>query len=153
MLRLKYYISKFIRIFGYEVRRPSSMSSSVKEPFYHFRKLLDKPHPVIFDIGAYVGDTIEQFKSSFPESFIHAFEPFDQSFSILQNRFQKIKKISLNNIALGDSSLSNVKMYITQNKGSSSLLQPIKDANQFWEVKIKLMLVGGETQEHFHYIH
>ena len=24
-------------------------------------------------------------------------------------------------------------MYITQNKGSSSLLQPIKDANQFWK--------------------
>ena len=24
-------------------------------------------------------------------------------------------------------------MYITRNKGSSSLLQPIKDANQFWE--------------------
>ena len=65
MLRLKYYISKFIRIFGYEVRRLSSMSSSVKEPFYHFRKLLDKPNPVIFDIGAYVGDTIKQFKSSF----------------------------------------------------------------------------------------
>ena len=133
MLRLKYYISKFIRIFGYEVRKHSSMSSSVKEPFYHFRKLLDKPHPVIFDIGAYVGDTIKQFKSSFPESYIHAFEPFDESFAILKNQYQKIEKLYLNNIALGDSPLSNAKMYITQNKGSSSLLQPIKDANQFWE--------------------
>ena len=133
MIKLKYFISKLIRICGYEVRRHSSTSSSVKEPFYHFRKLLEQPQPVIFDIGAYVGDTIKQFKSSFPESYIHAFEPFDESFSILKNRFQKTENLLLNNIALGNSPLSDAKMYITRNKGSSSLLQPIKDANQFWE--------------------
>ena len=133
MIKLKTYISKIIGIFGYEVRRHSSTSSSVKEPFYHFRKLLEQPQPVIFDIGAYIGDTIKQFRSSFPESYIHAFEPFDESFSILKNRFQNREKLLLNNIALGDSPLSGTKMYITQNKGSSSLLQPIKDANQFWE--------------------
>ena len=64
----------------------------------------------------------------------------------MQNRFQKIKKISLNNIALGDSSLSNVKMYITQNKGSSSLLQPIKDANKFW--KGNPLLIQKEVKVH-----
>ena len=133
MIKLKFYISKFIRIFGYEVRRHSSTSSSVKEPFYHFKKLSEKPKPVIFDIGAYVGDTIKQFKTSFPESYIHAFEPFDESFSILKNRFQKTEKLFLNNIAVGESSVSDAKMYITQNKGSSSLLKPTKDANQFWE--------------------
>ena len=101
MLKLKNYISKFIRIFGYEIRRHSSTSASVKEPFYHFRELLDEPQPVIFDIGAYVGDTIKQFKSSFPESYIHAFEPFDESFAILKNQYQKIEKLYLNNIALG----------------------------------------------------
>ena len=100
MIKLKTYISKIIGIFGYEVRRHSSTSSSVKEPFYHFRKLLEQPQPVIFDIGAYIGDTIKQFRSSFPESYIHAFEPFDESFSILKNRFQNREKLLLNNIAL-----------------------------------------------------
>ena len=133
MLKLKDYISKFIRIFGYEVRRHPSTSYSVKEPFYHFRKLLHKQQPVIFDVGAHVGDTIEQFRSSFPESYIHAFEPLNESFSILKNRFRKTEKLFLNEVAIGNSLLSNSNMYVTQNKGSSSLLKPIEDANQFWE--------------------
>ena len=133
MFKIKKLISKLLGYFGYEIQRHSSVSSSVKEPFYHFRNLLDNPQPLIFDVGAYVGDTIEQFKLSFPESYIHAFEPFDESFSLLKNRFQKTDKIFLNNTAIGDRSLSNTKMYITQNKGSSSLLQPAKDANEHWE--------------------
>ena len=122
-----------LRFFGYEIQRHSSVSLSVKEPFYHFRNLLNNSQPVIFDIGAYVGDTIKQFNSSFPECYIHAFEPFDDSFSFLKNRFKKTDKIFLNNIAVGDRSLGNIKMYITQNKGSSSLLQPTIDANEFWD--------------------
>ena len=133
MYKIKKIISKTLRFFGYEIQRHSSASLSVKEPFYHFRNLLDNSQPVIFDVGAYVGDTIKKFNSSFPESDIHAFEPFDESFSLLKNRFQKTDKIFLNNIAIGDHSLANMKMYITQNKGSSSLLEPTKDANEFWE--------------------
>tara|TARA_B100000575_G_C23017986_1_gene586255 strand:- start:156 stop:893 length:738 start_codon:yes stop_codon:yes gene_type:complete len=133
MYKIKKIISKTLRFFGYEIQRHSSASLSVKEPFYHFRNLLDNSQPVIFDVGAYVGDTIKKFNSSFPESDIHAFEPFDESFSLLKNRFQKTDKIFLNNIAIGDRSLANMKMYITQNKGSSSLLEPTKDANEFWE--------------------
>jgi FkbM family methyltransferase len=133
MYKIKKIISKLLGFFGYEIQRHSSASLSVKEPFYHFRNLLDNSQPLIFDVGAYVGDTIEQFKLSFPGSYIHAFEPFDESFSFLKNRFQKTDKIFFNNMALGDCSLANNKMYITQNKGSSSLLQPAKGANEFWE--------------------
>ena len=131
--KIKKNISKLLRLLGYEIQRHSSASSNVKEPFYHFRNLLDKPQPVVFDVGAYIGDTIEEFKFSFPEAYIHAFEPFDESFSILKNRFQKTDGLFLNNLAVGNRSLSNANMYITQNKGSSSLLQPDKDANEFWE--------------------
>ena len=133
MNMIKKIISKMLRFLGYEIQRHSSASLSVKEPFYHFRNLVNNSQPVIFDVGAYVGDTIKKFNSSFPESYIHAFEPFYESFSILKNRFQKTDKIFLNNLAIGDCSLANMKMYITQNKGSSSLLQPTKDANEFWE--------------------
>ena len=156
MLKIKKIISKFLRFFGYEIQRHSSVSLSVKEPFYHFRNFLNNSKPVIFDVGAYVGDTIKQFNSSFPESYIHAFEPFDESFSFLKSRFQKTDKIFLNNIAVGDHSLANTKMYITQNKGSSSLLKPTKDANEFWEgnplliqkeVKVQTITIDKYCQE------
>jgi len=157
MLKIKKFVSKLLRFFGYEIQRHSSTSYSLKEPFYHFRNLLDNSQPVIFDVGAYIGDTIEQFKSSFPKSYIHAFEPFDESFSILKNRFQKTEKLFLNNIAVENHSSSNANMYITQNKGSSSLLQPTKGANEFWEgnplstqkeVKVETITIDSYCQKH-----
>ena len=157
MLKIKKFVSKLLRFFGYEIQRHSSTSYSLKEPFYHFRNLLDNSQPVIFDVGAYIGDTIEQFKSSFPKSYIHAFEPFDESFSVLKNRFQKTEKLFFNNIAVENHSSSNANMYITQNKGSSSLLQPTKGANEFWEgnplstqkeVKVETITIDSYCQKH-----
>ena len=157
MCKIKKIISKLLGFFGYEIQRHSSASFSVKEPFYHFRNLIDNSQPLIFDVGAYVGDTIEQFKLSFPESYIHAFEPFDESFSSLKSRFQKTDKIFLNNMAVGDCSLVNTNMYITQNKGSSSLLKPTRGANEFWEgsplstqkeVKVETVTIDSYCQEY-----
>jgi len=157
MFKIKKLISKLLGYFGYEIQRHSSVSFNLKEPFYHFRNLLDNSQPLIFDVGAYIGDTIEQFKLSFPESDIHAFEPFDESFFFLKNRFQKKDKIFFNNMALGDRSLADTKMYITQNKGSSSLLQPAKGANEYWEgnplstqeeIKVKTLTIDSYCQQH-----
>ena len=157
MYKIKKLVSKLLRFFGYEIQRHSSTSYSVKEPFYHFRNLLDNSQPVVFDVGAYIGDTIEQFKFSFPESYIHAFEPFDESFSVLKNRFQKTDKLFFNNIAVENRISSNTNMYITQNKGSSSLLQPTKYANEFWEgnplstqkeVKVETTTIDSYCQKH-----
>lgn len=157
MYKIKKLVSKLLRFFGYEIQRHSSTSYSVKEPFYHFRNLLDNSQPVVFDVGAYIGDTIEQFKSSFPESYIHAFEPFDESFSVLKNRFQKTDKLFFNNVAVENRSSSKANMYITQNKGSSSLLQPTKYANEFWEgnplstqkeVKVETTTIDSYCQKH-----
>ena len=131
---IKKYLSRFLNIFGYEIRKYSYKSSNIKEPFYHFRNFLNNnKKPVIFDVGAYVGDTVDLFKSSFNESCIHAFEPFEKSFHSLNNRFGKTEGIFLNNIALSDFSREKIQMYITKNKGSSSLLKPEKDANTLWE--------------------
>ena len=47
MFKIKKLISKLLGYFGYEIQRHSSVSSSVKEPFYHFRNLLDNSQPLI----------------------------------------------------------------------------------------------------------
>ena len=61
MFKIKKLISKLLGYFGYEIQRHSSESSSVKEPFYHFRNLLDNSQPLIIDVGAYVGNAISLF--------------------------------------------------------------------------------------------
>lgn len=133
MFKMKNYISSLLRKFGYEIQKHSSVSQSLKEPYYHFRDLVNKTQPVIFDVGAHIGDTAEQFRSSFPESWIHTFEPCDQSFMFMEKRFGKMGRTYLNNIAIGDSSKDDVSMYVTHNEGSSSLLKPKESANKFWK--------------------
>lgn len=139
MSEIKNYISKFLRFLGYEVRKHSSVSLNLKEPFYHFRNLIKEPQPVIFDVGAYTGKTARQFKFSFPESSIHVFEPIKESFSIMKNKLQKTDGMFFNNIAIGDSVVEDDTFYITKNKGSSSLLKPEKGANKFWDGNPLLM--------------
>ena len=51
MHKLKNYVSRLLRKFGFEIRRLPSVSQSVKEPFYHFRDLIKETQPVIFDVG------------------------------------------------------------------------------------------------------
>ena len=156
MKKIKNNISKLIKNFGYEIHRTSEKSNSLKEPFYHFRDLINHTQPVIFDVGAFVGDTVEQFKSSFPESWIHAFEPFNESYAILNNRFKNTDRTFSNNFAMGDSLEKDAVMHVTQNIGSSSLLQPTKNANEFWKgsplsvekkVKIKITTIDKYCQK------
>ena len=156
MTKIKNYISGLFRNFGYEIQRHSSASKSIKEPFYHFRDLVKINQPVIFDVGAYIGNTVEQFKSSFPESWIHAFEPFDESFAIMKNRLQKTDRVLLNNIAVGDSFAESDSFFVTENEGSSSLLRPLKSANRFWKgtpllmqekVKVKVSTIDKYCEE------
>lgn len=154
---MKNYISGLLKKFGYEIQRHSSVSQSVKEPFYHFRDLIKEDQPIIFDVGAYVGDTVEQFKFSFPESRIHAFEPFDESFEVMKNRFQKTDSIILNNVGIVDSEKKAGSLYVTKNDGSSSLLKPKKSANKFWvgnplliqkKVEIRVNTIDKYCKEH-----
>jgi FkbM family methyltransferase len=59
--------------------------------------------PVIFDVGANVGQTIADLLLAFPASTIHAFEPGGAAFQQLHQAYSKHQGIYLNNIALGAS--------------------------------------------------
>ena len=50
----------------------------------YFRRLLARPHPVILDVGAHHGESVEFFQSIFPRCEIHSFEPDPQSFVTLR---------------------------------------------------------------------
>src|SRR5437867_13004736 len=65
------------------------------------RKLAATPAPLIFDVGANRGQTIEQFRRYFERPLIHAFEPGRSAFAELQRRSAGISDLVLNNTALG----------------------------------------------------
>jgi FkbM family methyltransferase len=83
---------------GVEVRR----IQYGRDPVRDLKKLLN-PNcvPVVFDVGANRGQSLERFKASFDRPRIHAFEPSPKTFRDLASKFDGVPSLTLNNVALG----------------------------------------------------
>lgn len=57
--------------------------------------------PVIFDVGANIGDTIVRFRDVMKGAKIHAFEPGPDTFRRLQQRCSAMPNVTLNHAAMG----------------------------------------------------
>jgi FkbM family methyltransferase len=83
------------------------------------------PAQTIFDVGANIGQTSVELRKYFPDAFIHAFEPIDTTFSLLEQNLGSDRAIRLNNIALGaETSTKNIKL--APNNCLNSLLNEIE---------------------------
>jgi len=78
-------------------------------------------NPIIFDVGANEGQSIERFKSIFPKSIIHSFEPIKECYEKIIKIYDK-KNIFINNYALGDKDCERF-FYINKNTYTSSFFK------------------------------
>jgi FkbM family methyltransferase len=78
-------------------------------------------NPIIFDVGANEGQSIERFKSIFPKSIIHSFEPIKECYEKIIKIYDK-KNIFINNYALGDKECERF-FYINKNTYTSSFFK------------------------------
>jgi len=69
--------------------------------------------PVIFDVGANVGQTVESFLNIWPKAEIHCFEPMEKAFADLKKFVldQGYDNVVLNNFALSDTRSESKKFY------------------------------------------
>jgi FkbM family methyltransferase len=65
------------------------------------RQQIGRADPVIFDVGANVGQSLTRFRGLFERATIHAFEPDARAFETLQQRFAGVDGVILNPVALG----------------------------------------------------
>ena len=77
--------------------------------------------PIIFDIGANDGQSIERFSSMFPKSTVHSFEPIKECYEKIFNIYNK-KNIIINNFALGEKDCERI-FYINKNSYTSSFFK------------------------------
>lgn len=91
------------------------------------RKLAATERPLVFDIGANRGQTIEHFRNAFTQPVIHAFEPGRDTFANLRRRCAAIPDLHLNNVALGARAESRTFLENTRDD-MSSFLEPSVDA-------------------------
>jgi FkbM family methyltransferase len=63
--------------------------------------LAHKPDPVVFDVGANDGETVQDFLRVFPRARLFAFEPYAGCCAILARKFGTNANVSIQNLALG----------------------------------------------------
>ncbi|MDO8463833.1 MAG: FkbM family methyltransferase [Gallionella sp.] len=75
--------------------------------------LVKSAHPVIFDVGANVGSTLEEFKSWWPVSEIHCFEPQQECWVALEQRADQYAAggVVINKCAAGSVPSDQVTFY------------------------------------------
>lgn len=64
--------------------------------------------PVIFDVGAHHGESIERFKGLYGNAQVHSFEADVDNFKTLQERFSACEGVTLNNFGVGGASGSKI---------------------------------------------
>jgi FkbM family methyltransferase len=88
----------------------STNEERTKEYFEKFNRektlkfLVGNDNPIILDIGANVGKTVDEFKAWWPESVIYCFEPQEECWDELLLREEKFRvgKVYVNKFALGN---------------------------------------------------
>jgi FkbM family methyltransferase len=114
---IKIIIKKILIFFGYET------IVLKKKKFSNIDKILINKitkNPIIFDIGAYNGISIDRFVNLFLNPQIHSFEPNKKIFNQLTLKYSKMKNVKLNNLAVSDKNASKKFFIYTRNEDLSS---------------------------------
>lgn len=107
--------------------------------------------PVIFDVGANIGQSIALFRKAFPQGIIHSFEPNPETFATLRQNWGHDQAVSLHSLAL-NSTAGAVPFFVTNVSEASSLLLPhpklvrLSSGNKYDSRKIE---VEGVTLDRF----
>jgi len=123
---LKKKIKNLLDFFGLEIRKKNKEIKNLSFDEIYKRKI--KKNPIIFDIGANQGQSIDRFRKVFENPTIHAFEPIKFEYENLKKKYFNEKNIILNNVAIGED-IEDKELYITAKTGNSSFNKLNKNTN------------------------
>ena len=93
MLKMKNLGRGILRSLGYSIERLENGEKNFDKTFGESEDLdlqvllRREKQPIIFDVGANTGQSIDRFRSLFPESKIYSFEPDKVSFKLLRENY------------------------------------------------------------------
>ena len=123
---IKKYIRKFLEALGVEVRIKPKYSKVLNYDDIYKNKILSD-EPTIFDVGVNKGESIDRFSKIFKSPKIFAFEPNSKVFKIIEEKYNNIKNIKLNNLGVAKEECIK-PLNITINSGNSSFHNLEKDS-------------------------
>lgn len=104
---VKRAIRYLLKSVGYNLVKiiPAEVDYSASTIYLDLKRLfVNKENPVIFDIGANTGQTLEAFKYNFPDSSIYSFEPGPETYFELKRSHDKKSNVHLENMAVASTS-------------------------------------------------
>jgi len=125
---MKATINKLLRKFGAEIHgtgylQALSKNDFQKDSFDTQYELLNKNAKIIFDVGANRGDVTAKYSAMFPGVNIYAFEPFAETFAILNQRFADNTNITCYDMAVAADNNFR-EFYVNRNVDTNSLYKP-----------------------------
>ncbi len=128
---LKEKLLYLFNLLGYQVIKNSSIEKfshtnvSLKKKNRILKKFITNDEPIIFDVGAHHGESVIEFKTLFPLSNIHSFEPDPDTFKILQANTSKYDCVILNNLGLSNQENQGTQDFYKQTHSKLHSLEKI----------------------------
>ena len=123
---------------GLELRRAPPVGVNLDDDL---RQRFQTTRPLVFDIGANVGQFLTEVRRDFPQAVVHAFEPSPEVFQTLRRAAAKMPNVTLNQVAMGARCEERILLEHSDSV-ASSLLAPGPDA---WGESLRKTLVPVET--------
>jgi FkbM family methyltransferase len=93
----------FLGCVGLEVRLLSRLRVKGLRQLDDIRVIVgDAREPVVFDVGAHVGQSLYKMRNLFPNCRVHSFEPSPTAFAKLKSEWGETEGVVLNAVALGE---------------------------------------------------
>lgn len=119
-MNLKKFKSTLLKKWGY--RKVESRHKFI-DPFQAQAGLIsNKNEPLIFDVGANIGQTAREYRSAFPNASIYCFEPVEKAYRALQSNIEKDQKIKTFPLAFSNKATEQ-SFFVNKRSDTSSLLQ------------------------------
>jgi FkbM family methyltransferase len=124
------------------------------EIFVRQRHLIDLcgiNKPMVFDVGANVGQSIRRYRDSFPGCTLHSFEPIPGLYDDLCAQWRDAVDIHLHRVALA-AECGDVEFHVTRLQEASSLLKPdplVMSLSQDGKYEYRTISVPCESLDHF----
>src|SRR6266852_317579 len=128
--RIRRALSAAFDALGYQVRRKRPPSWGDDAFLDQERLLKGSQVRVVMDVGANVGDAVQQYRALFPGATIYAFEPFPDVHRRLVDRFGADPDVRPTRAAVTDASGTR-RFYVNQDDVTNSLL-PLNPALLGW---------------------
>lgn len=89
--------------------------------------------PVVFDVGAHHGESIERFKALYSRAQVHSFEADADNFALLRDKFGARDGVTLNNFGVG--SAPGVKMFHRNRKSDTSGFNAVNPDSEWARIR------------------